>query len=44
MVGSSPPLRAVGPILLFAAISLRALRGPLLAWRVLPAFTVAAAM
>jgi hypothetical protein len=34
----------VPPILLFAAISLRALRGPLLAWRVLPTFTVAAAM
>ncbi|WP_448545672.1 hypothetical protein [Roseiflexus sp.] len=34
----------VPPILLHAAISLRALRGPLLAWRVLPAVTVAAAM
>lgn len=34
----------IPPILSFAAISLRAMRGPLMAWRVLPAVTVAAAM
>ncbi len=34
----------IPPILLLAAICLRALRGPFLAWRELPAVTVAAAM